>query len=484
MVNPDTDVYLMLGMLNHLHTSGQFDDEYINNHGDNIEGLINLINKYSPDKIAGIVGQSADAIRQLADDFSGAPKAAIYMSTGVKHGDDRGTLAYWLMFMLSLVTGNLGKSGGKPLWTRVFYPAARAGRTNGEVPTFDQTEFGEVRRIRGSLPGNLLADYIEDATTPVKGLIVTSGNPLLSMGNGDRLKTAFEKLELIVVIDIYPNATASVADVVLPAADMYERADINMCGLGLQHTPFVQFTDMIVPPKAERRPEWWILGKLEQACGFEAPVDLDDPALFGRFDHMLGHSDLSIDDLRSKPSQTAVFPRAPADEFFTDVIQTESGHVDCFPAQFAESIERCSEIFSEYSATDKQPLKLISRRTNYMVNSWFHNVASLKTAKQRNNPLFMHPEDARERNLGEGSTVQIANEFGQVETVVALDEGLKPGSVAMTHGWGHQGTGMSTASANPGVNANVLLPSGPGSYEKISNQAFMTGVPVEVEALG
>ena len=38
--------------------------------------------------------------------------------------------------------------------------------------------------------------------------------------------------------------------------NMYERPDINMCGLGLQHEPFVQFTDMIVPPKAERRPEW------------------------------------------------------------------------------------------------------------------------------------------------------------------------------------------------------------------------------------
>jgi hypothetical protein len=33
------------------------------------------------------------------------------------------------------------------------------------------------------------------------------------------------------------------------------------------------------------------------------------------------------------------------------------------------------------------------------------------------------------------------------------------------------------------VNANALLPSGPGSYEKLSNQAHMTGVPIEVAAL-
>jgi hypothetical protein len=31
------------------------------------------------------------------------------------------------------------------------------------------------------------------------------------------------------------------------------------------------------------------------------------------------------------------------------------------------------------------------------------------------------------------------------------------------------------------VNPNALLPTGPGSFDPLSNQAFMTGVPVEVE---
>ncbi|MCB1647878.1 MAG: molybdopterin oxidoreductase family protein, partial [Pseudomonadales bacterium] len=117
-----------------------------------------------------------------------------------------------------------------------------------------------------------------------------------------------------------------------------------------------------------------------------------------------------------------------------------------------------------------------------MVNSWFHNVKSLKRIKQQNNPLFMHPDDARARNLGDGSVVRIHNDWGDIQSVVSLDEDLKPGTVAMTHGWGHQDTGMTVAKQYPGTNANELLPSGPGSYEKLSNQAFMTGVPVEVEA--
>ena len=126
-------------------------------------------------------------------------------------------------------------------------------------------------------------------------------------------------------------------------------------------------------------------------------------------------------------------------------------------------------------------LKMISRRTNYMINSWFHNVAKLKREGQLNNPLFMHPDDARARNLGDGSEIRVFNENGSVATVVALDDGLKPGTVAMTHGWGQRDTKMRVAASHPGVNANDLLPSGPGSFEKISSMAFMTGIPVDVE---
>ena len=312
-VHPDTDVYLMAAMLHHLHATDQFDRGYLADHTDNILGLVDFITPYSPAAVADTVGLDAAAIEQLAMEFAQAERAAIYMSTGVNMGR-QGTIAYWLMFMLSVVTGNLGQTGGNR-YGRGFYPAARAGRTGGREPSFDDTEFGEVRRIRGSLPGNLLGDYILDAENPVRGLIAISGNPLLSIGDSDRLDKAFEHLSFLVVVDIYPNATANVADVVLPATDMYERADINLCGLGLQHTPFVQFTDYIVPPKAERKPEWWIFARLEEACGFTPAVDRENPGIFARFDHMLSHSETSIDSLRDQPSGTKVLSQPPADEF-------------------------------------------------------------------------------------------------------------------------------------------------------------------------
>jgi anaerobic selenocysteine-containing dehydrogenase len=110
-------------------------------------------------------------------------------------------------------------------------------------------------------------------------------------------------------------------------------------------------------------------------------------------------------------------------------------------------------------------------------------VASLKRPGRRENRLYLHPEDAAERGLAEGARVRCSNAHGEVVAPVALDAGLVRGVVALTHGWGPAGApGMRIAAGSPGVNANRLLPSGPGSYEPLSNQAFMTGVPVELEA--
>jgi anaerobic selenocysteine-containing dehydrogenase len=37
---------------------------------------------------------------------------------------------------------------------------------------------------------------------------VVAGNPLLSIAGQERLRKAFEQLDLLVVIDIYPSATS------------------------------------------------------------------------------------------------------------------------------------------------------------------------------------------------------------------------------------------------------------------------------------
>lgn len=484
LLRPDTDVYLMAAMLCEIDRTVGFRDDVLEAHGRNVDELRAFVQRYPPDRVAGVTGIPAERIRAMAREFAEAPSAAVYMSTGVNMGR-QGTLAYWLLFMLSLVTGNLDRRGGN-LYSLGFYPAAKAGRVKPRL-AFEDTAHGPIRRTRGSLPGNLLADTILQKENPLRALVVVAGNPLLSIGGEVRMREALSKLELLVVIDLYRNATGELAHYALPCADMLERRDVNLVGLGLQHQPFVQYTEAVVPPRDERREEWWILARLEQALGFRSVLDAgDDPPLFSRLDHMMASVGLSTGKLAEIEGGTVVLPAPQPGRFFDDWIQTEDRRVDCCPELFKESgaLDRAETIFEELAAEPPDQLKLITRRDSRMHNSWYQNLERFRHGGHGGNPLHLHPEDAAGRGLAEGDQVRICGPGGEIEAFVTLDDELMPGVVAMAHGWGNAGsTGLSVAGRHPGVNANRLLPSGPDSFEPVSNQAFMTGIPVDVSPL-
>jgi anaerobic selenocysteine-containing dehydrogenase len=480
---PDTDVYLLAAMLDTIFEEGREDAEALAEHGTRVVELRRFVARYPADRVAGLVGLPSGRIRELARDFASAPRAAVHMSTGANMGR-QGTLVYWLVQMLSLSTGNLDREGGN-LYSEGFYPgAARSGRTRPESQFFDGRH-GRMRRIRGSWPGNLMADEILEGDPPIRALFVVAGNPVLSVAGEDRMREALERLDLLVCLDLYRNATAELAHFVLPCTDGFERADVNIAGLGLQSRPYVQYSEAVVPPRGECREEWWILARLEQELGLSSVLDAGpEPDLTGRLDHMLATRGIDLEELRSEPRGRLLEPLTPG-RLFGHWIQTEDRRVDCCPPVFEKegALLRCETICRELEA-ERGVLKLISLRTPSMHNSWYHNVEVLKRPHSRDNPLHMHPEDAAERGLAHGAAVRCHNRWGSLTTTVACDDTLRRGVVAMTHGWGNQRTpGMSLAQRHPGVNCNRLLPSGPDSWEPLSNQAFMTGIPVEVEPL-
>ncbi|HEY6881011.1 MAG TPA: molybdopterin-dependent oxidoreductase, partial [Polyangiales bacterium] len=371
-IKPDTDLYLMAALLHEIDAAGLFDRAVVEEHGKNLDGLRAFIAPYAAEAVAPVVGIDALTIRNMALEFARAKAACVHMSTGVNMGR-QGTLCYWLLHMLSFVTGNLDREGGN-LYSLGFYPAAKAGRVGPEDPFFE-SEFGALRHVRGMLPGNLIPDMIESAREPIRAMVVIAGNPVLSVGGGERMRRAFEKLELVVVLDMFRNATGEYADYLLPCTDMLERRDLNICGLGMQSEPFVQYTDAVVPASAERKEEWWILGKLEQAMGLRSLFDHgDEPDVFVRLDKMLRSSGLSLAQVKEAPHHTVTLPKLHSGRFYSDFIQTADKRVDCCPPLFRGALERAHTLFRDLLDESPEQLKLISLRTNFMQNSWYHNV--------------------------------------------------------------------------------------------------------------
>ena len=174
----------------------------------------------------------------------------------------------------------------------------------------------------------------------MRALIVVAGNPLLSIGGEERLREAFEKLELLVCIDLYKNATGEYAHWLLPSTDMFERADINITGLGLQWQPWIQWTDAVVPAQGERREEWWIYARLAQALGHKSALDAGpSPDLWGRIDHMLRSRGHSLEELRASGEPLVFEPLTPG-RFFGEQLQTAGRQGRLLPARLRRRARR------------------------------------------------------------------------------------------------------------------------------------------------
>ena len=145
----------------------------------------------------------------LAREFAAAPSAATY---GRAVCGTFGTLTSWALDVLNVVTGRLDAPGGAIFADGALDMVAVTSRVGMDHYAHRRSRIGNHPVCRGDLPSGILADEI---TTPgaeqVRALVVTAGNPVLSMPNGNELAEAMNTLELGVAIDFYMNETACAA---------------------------------------------------------------------------------------------------------------------------------------------------------------------------------------------------------------------------------------------------------------------------------
>jgi formate dehydrogenase len=478
-IRPDSDSYLLAAMLHEIDRTSGFTLRALDGQVVGVDDVREFVRPYSPAAVAPIVGIPAEDIVELAHAFASANGASVHVSTGLNMGR-QGSLGYWLAQMLVLLTGNLDRAGGS------FFAARGVPINVGPVDrtdaSFVQTKWGPYRPAVGMMPAALLADLMEDDDEPLRALVVVAGNPALSVGGSGRLHQALRSLDLLVTIDLYRNATGELADYVLPATDQYEREDLNTFVQGVQRTPFVQWTPRVTEADADQREEWRILGELMGALDFPVLLDpaLEDPLPLV-YDGPLASCGLSIEQLRAGGGVAVLADPGPGDS----IAQLQlTAPIQCVPEGLRSTLARAHDLYADLQAEEPERFKLITRRTQHMLNSGLQNVEKLKTRGGDVNPLWIHPDDAGRLGLAADDVAEISSEHGCIRAPVRLDVNLRPGVVAMTHGFGNAGTaGMPTAQAFPGVNVNLLGPSGPGSFEPVSGMLQLTGIPVDVVAV-
>jgi formate dehydrogenase len=124
------------------------------------------------------------------------------------------------------------------------------------------------------------------------------------------------------------------------------------------------------------------------------------------------------------------------------------------------------------------PLRLIGLRELRSHNSWMHN-APLLMRGGRTHAARIHPNDAERLGIADGDRCRIASAHGSIEIEATLTDEVKPGTVAVPHGWGHTG-GWQVANAAGGANVNVLASSDPEDLERLAGMAHLNGIAIRV----
>jgi formate dehydrogenase len=124
------------------------------------------------------------------------------------------------------------------------------------------------------------------------------------------------------------------------------------------------------------------------------------------------------------------------------------------------------------------PLRLFTIRELRSHNSWLHNIPKLMSAG-RSHRLRINPNDADDRGIATGSKVVVRSPWGQVTTLADVTDEVVAGSVGMPASWGHAG-GWRRAVQAGGGNYNELAPNDPAMVDRVSGNAFLNGIDVEV----
>ncbi len=502
-IRPNTDVFFYLSFLHEFLATAEIDRARIDEYMTGFDELRRIAKAWPPERTAEVTRIPADTLRELVRVYREAKGAALYCSTGVNMGTN-GSLAFWLQECINAISGNLDRKGGTLVSTGVIDFAA-FGKKTGVLLSEKQSRIGQFPSVNDSMPGGILADEIlTPGDRQIKALFVTGGNPLITMANSERLRDAFKELELLVVLDIQPSETASVATHVLPCTSPFQRPDLPFVFplmLGLQMKPYLQATRAVIPPQGEQRDEASIYVDIAKASGvnlwgsaaaqrtFEAAKALSSIGKRGTQPSI--PQELLLSGLLRATKQGSfkkllkekhgrLRPQHDPGSFLGKRVIHDDRKVHLAPEALVAQAQKLEADF-QLELDTKDKLKLITKRAITTHNSWTHNIDEFVSKQRGTNHLYMHPEDAARAGLAEGDLADVSTETGAVRIPVKLLSELMPGSVALPHGWGHQDSKMGVASKTTGVNVNLLAADGPDKLERVSGMANLTGFLVEVK---
>jgi len=422
-----TDVAWMNGMMNVILSEGLHDEAFIRERTEGFEALKSAVADFTPEKVEEITTIPADLLRQAARIYAQSRPSSIVYSMGITQ-HITGTDNVLSVANLAMLTGNVGRpsSGVNPLrGQNNVQGACDVGALpnvfSGYQAVGDHAARAKFEKAWGvKLPAKVGLTVVEAmnaaAEGKVKGMVIMGENPMVSDPNLAHVEEALRNLEFLVVSDIFLSETASLADVVLPAASFAEKE-----GTFTNTERRVLLLREVLEAPGEAVPDWEILCRLSALFGYpmhyeSAASIMDEIAATTPIYGGIHHARLAPNGLQW-PCPTDDHPGTP----FLHRDRFSRGLGKFHPVDFIPPAEL---------PDDEYPLILSTGRIlyHYHTGTMSRRVDALN-AYVNEGYAEIHPEDARRIGLKDGGLVRVRTRRGEITTRVRATERVALGSV-------------------------------------------------------
>jgi len=469
---PNSDVAIMLGLAHTLVKEGLHDTKFLERYTVGFDAFLPYLmgdNDGQPkdaDWAESLSDIPAEDIRQMARDLS-AERSVLGISWSLQR-QQHGEQPYWMITVLGAMLGDIGKPGGGLAYG--YGCIHNMGFLGRKLPAYATGSFPQGRNpVSTSIPVARIADMLlnpgqtidfngKRVTYPdIKLVYWAGGNPFHHHQDLNRLRTAWQKPDTIIVNEQVWTATARQADIVFPVTTMMERNDLG----GSSYDHWLSPMRKVVDPFAQARSDFEIFTGMAVALGFS------DRFTEGRGEmewvrvlyeqtrsnaaekgiSLPGFEDFWAGQQISVEDQVAVV-KFPLEKFREDPeqnpLETPSGKIEIYSKTIEEfDYDDCrahpmwfdkDELMGS-KRSEKYPLHLVSNQPKTRLHGQMdHGVTSRKAKIKGREPMRMNPEDARRRSISEGDIVRIFNDRGACLAGVRFTGTIRPGVIELATG--------------------------------------------------
>jgi len=426
-VKPGMDIFWIKALGKIIIEKGWQDKEFCKKQTIGFNAVCNTLDHFDIDAACSRAGVKREELEKTAELIHDKKTIFIWGMGLTQHA--HGTDNITAIVNLALLTGNIGKPGCGLSPLRGQNNVQGAGDMGalpnlmaGHMEVDDEAARVHVGALWGtdvpSKPGLAAPEMIHGiASNKIRALYVIGENPAVSEPQSNFVTWMLQKLDLLIVQDIFPNETSKYAHIVLPAATVGEKD-----GTFTNAARRVQYTAAGLKPPGEAKPDWQILMEMANAMGadwqYTSTEDIweeirEAAPVFSGITHKRLKGSCGI----FWPCYDESHPGTP--RLYEDGFGFRDRRARFLPVELPDTI---------MEPTEEYPYVLITGRLLEHFNTGEMSRRTTKLSKLKPASfLDMNPEDAEDAGFCEDDIVRMTSPYGSVLLPLKIDASLQPG---------------------------------------------------------